>query len=493
MTEVKIEDILKKIKAYNPKVDLREIKKAYQFAKKAHQGQMRLSGEPLVGHCLAVANALADWKLDTASIAAGLLHDTVEDTDITLDQVRKKFGQEVSRLVDGVTKVGEIKLRASADEKFVENLRKMLLVMAKDLRVILIKLADRYHNIQTLQFLPKEKQTRIARETLEIYAPLAERLGIGEMKGQLEDLAFPYVYPKEYKWLKELVEPYFYQTEENIQKTIGEIKKELKAAKIKAEVHGRTKHFYSLYRKLSRPEINKDIEKVYDLMAMRIITNSVRDCYAALGIVHKTWKPVPSIGVSDFIAQPKPNGYRSLHTVVFGPEGKIFEVQIRTLEMHEEAENGIAAHWYMAMLKTKGKLSSRDIDKGEFFAPSEKLAWIKQLVAWQKEIVDSKKFLQALKFDGLAHRIFVFSPKGDIFDLPSGATPVDFAYSVHTDLGDHAAGAKVNGKMVKLNNQLKSGDMVEIIKSKRAKPSQDWLDFVVTTTVRRRIGRSTKR
>lgn len=486
---ITIDSIINKVKVYNPKADLGEIKKAYQFAQKAHQGQIRLSGKSVIGHCLAVASALADWKLDTSSIIAGLLHDTVEDTETSLEQLRKKFGEEVAGLVNGVTKVGEIKLRGPKEEEFVENLRKMLIVMAKDLRVVLIKLADRYHNMQTLQFLPKEKQLRIARETLEVYAPLAERLGIGEMKSNLEDLAFPYVYPKEYKWLKELTEPYYYETEVYVQKAVSEINKKLKVEKIKAEVHGRAKHFYSLWKKLLRPEVNREIEKVYDLIAIRIITDSICDCYGALGIIHSFWKPVPYEGVRDFIAQPKPNGYRSIHTTVFGPEGKIFEVQIRTQEMHEQAENGIAAHWYMAMLKAKGKLSSKDIDKGEFFAPSEKLAWVKQLVTWQREIVDSKEFLKALKLDALAHRIFVFSPKGDVFDLPSGATPVDFAYTVHTDLGDRTNGAKINGKLVKLDYQLKSGDIVEIVKGKQVKPSHDWLNFVVTTTAKRKIAK----
>jgi len=484
-----IDSLLRKVKTYSSKADLVQIKRAYDFAKKAHEGQKRFSGEPVINHCLAVASALADWKLDTTSILAGLLHDVVEDTNVSLEKLEKEFSHEVALLVEGVTNVGEIKLRGEKKEEFVENLRKMLLVMAKDLRVILIKLADRYHNMQTLQFLPKEKQLRIARETLEVYAPLSERLGIGEMKGKLEDLAFPYVYPKDYQWLKELAEPYYYEAEVYIQEAVKQIEKKLAAEKIKAEIYGRAKHFYSLWTKLLRPEIDKDIEKVHDLMALRIIVKTVRDCYAALGIVHKLWKPVPHEGVRDFIAQPKPNGYRSIHTTVFGPAGKIFEIQIRTRQMHEEAENGIAAHWYMAMLKVKSKLSSKDIDKGEFFAPSEKLAWVRQLVIWQKEIVDSHEFLRALKFDALAHRIFVFSPKGDVYDLPLGATPVDFAYAVHTDVGDQTMGAKVNGKMVKLDYHLKSGDMVEVIKSKRAKPSHDWLNFVVTTMARRKIAK----
>jgi GTP pyrophosphokinase len=346
--------------------------------------------------------------------------------------------------------------------------------------------------MQTLSFLPPEKQKRIARETLEVYAPLAERLGIGEMKGKLEDLAFPYLYPREYQWVKELAEPYYYEAKVRLQEGIDLIKKKLKAEKIEAEIRGRTKHLYSLYTKLLRPEENRDIEKIYDLVAMRIIVESIHNCYAALGVVHKIWKPAPFKGVSDFIAQPKPNGYRSLHTNVFGPGGKIFEVQIRTQEMHEQAENGIAAHWYLAMLKTRGKLTTKEVDKGEFFAPTETLSWVKQLVAWQKEMVDSHEFLQALKFDALAHRIFVFSPQGDVYDLPAGATPIDFAYAVHTDVGDQTIGAKVNEKMAKLDYHLKSGDIVQIIRKKGTGPSRDWLNFVITTTARKQISRHFK-
>jgi len=487
-----VDQIIKKVKVYNPKADSGVIRKACQFARKAHGDQKRFSGEPVANHFLNVALILTDWKLDTTSIVAGLLHDVVEDTEITLEQVKKNFGEQTAFLVDGVTKVGEFMSKASDDDRFVENLRKMLLVMSKDLRVVLIKLADRHHNMQTLKFLPPEKQIRIARETLEVYAPLAERLGIGEIKGKLEDLAFPYVYSQEYQWLKKISKTHYRQAEIEIQKLVKDLRKELKTENIDGQVNSRTKHFYSLWKKLLRPEVSKDIEKIHDLMAMRIITNSTRDCYAALGVVHKLWKPVPYKGVSDFVAQPKPNGYRSIHTSVFGPRGKILEIQIRTYEMHDQAENGIAAHWHMSALKSAGKLSSMAIDKGEFFVPSEKLSWVKQLVNWQKEIIDSQEFMEALKFDALAHRNFIFSPKGDVYDLPVGATPVDFAYGVHTDLGDRTSGAKVNGKMVKLNHKLKSGDIVEIIKNKQAKPSQDWLNFVVTTVARRKIGRRTK-
>lgn len=484
--------ILTQIKRYNPNADFSLIKKAYDFAYEVHKGQKRLSGDAYISHLLAVAQALADWKLDSASISAGLLHDTVEDGGVKLEEIEKKFGEEIATLVDGVSKIGEIKLRGSKEEEFVENLRKMIVVMAKDLRVVLIKLADRYHNMQTLSPLPLEKQKRIARETLEVYAPLAERLGIGEMKGKLEDLAFSYVYSEEYKWVKDYSAPYYRQTEEYIKKAKEIILEKLKKEKIKAEVHGRAKHLYSLWRKLQRPEIDKDINKVHDLMALRILAPSIRDCYATLGVVHKIWKPVPAKGISDFIAQPKPNGYRSIHTTVFGPEGRITEIQIRTFKMHEEAENGIAAHWYFSQQKEKGVKDSQ-IEAG-FFAPTEKMTWVKELVKWQKEITDSKEFIDSLKFDALKHRNFIFSPKGDVFDLPTEATPIDFAYAVHTELGDSCRGAKVDGKLVSLDYKLKSGQVVEIIKSKQKKgPSYDWLNFVVTRCAKNEIAKHFRR
>lgn len=484
--DYKFKELLLSIEGYNPHANFLLIKKAFLFAKKVHQGQKRLTGEDFINHPLAAARFLADWRLDSVSIAAGLLHDTVEDGGVSLETIKKKFGKEIARLVFGVTKIGELKLRGSEEDEFIENLRKMIVVMAKDLRVVLVKLADRYHNMQTLYPLPPEKQKRIAKETLEIYAPLAERLGIGEVKGRLEDLAFPYLYPEEYKWLKKYSRPYFKRADELLLKVKKKLLKELIKVGIKAEIHSRAKHFYSLYKKLLRPEINKDITKIYDLVALRILVNTVEECYTALGVVHKCYKPVPFLGISDFIAQPKPNGYRSIHTKVFGPEGKIFEVQIRTYQMHEEAENGIAAHWYMSEKKKK-EVKDQQVEKG-FVVPS-KMDWVRQLVAWQKEIVDSKEFLNSLKFDALAHRIFVFSPKGDVFDLPAGATPVDFAYAVHTQLGDEAIGAKVNGKLVKLNHKLKSGDLVEIIKKPGSKPSFDWLNFVVTNLAKKRIER----
>lgn len=474
----KFEELLIQIKRYNSGADFDLIKKAYRLALKAHAGQKRLSGEDFIDHPLAVAKALADWRLDSGSIVAGLLHDTVEESETSLVKIKKEFGADIAGLVDGVTKIGEIKLRGKKGEVFVESLRKMIVVMARDLRVVLIKLADRYHNLKTLHVLAEKKQRRIARETLEVYAPLAERLGVGEMKGQLEDLAFPYLYPEKYQWLRKYSLPFFKKADEHIEKVKRKIVKALAAKGVRAKIDGRKKHLYSLYQKLLRPEIDKDIEKIYDIVALRITVKTLEECYIALGVVHKLFRPAPSIGIRDFIAQPKPNGYQSIHTNVFCL-GRITEIQIRTDRMHEQAENGIAAHWYYAQQKP-----------ASFFAPNQKLVWVKELVKWQKEITDSKEFIDSLKFDALNHRNFIFSPKGDVFDLPEGATPVDFAYAVHTELGDTCTGAKVDGKMASLSYKLKSGQVVEIIPSKTRKgPSRDWLNFVVTRAARSKIAK----
>lgn len=483
----RIDKLINEIKKYNPNVNAGLITGAYEYAAFAHKSQKRLSGEDYITHPFAVAEILAKHKLDSTSIAVGFLHDTIEDTSVTYKDLNKKFGKEIADLVNGVTKVSGIKFQDSSEEEFVENIRKMLLAMAKDLRVIIVKLADRLHNMETLQYLPKEKQSRISRQTLEIYAPLAERLGMGEMKGELEDLSFPYVYFNEFKWLVEYSRPYFRKAEDFLRKATKEIEKQLSKEGINAKVTSRSKHLYSLWRKLNRPEIDRDINKVYDLVAMRIFVENIRDCYAALGVVHSIWKPMPNTGFSDFIAQPKPNGYRSLHTRVFSLNQRILEIQIRTYEMHEQAENGVAAHWFYASQKNNGA-SDKKLEKG-VFTPSNKLSWVKQLVSWQDQLIDSKEYVNALKFDGLATRIFVFSPKGDVYDLPFGATPVDFAYAVHTKLGNQTTGAKINGKMVSLNYPLKSGDLVEIIRKDGSKPTQGWLDFVVTNLARRQISK----
>ncbi len=485
-------DLVAKVRAYNPQADFNLIKKAYRAAQKAHGGQMRFSGQPVINHCLAVANFLADWRLDSASIAAGLLHDTVEDTDLKIEDIEKDFGPDIARLVAGLTRVGKIKLRGTNSEDFIENLRKMFLAMSRDLRVVLIKIADRYHNMLTLEYLPSQKSEGIARETLEIYAPLAERLEMGQVKGELEDLAFPFVYPKDYRWVKSYSSPYYQKAQKKLRKIKRELLYRLAKEGIRAKVEGRAKHLYSLWRKLLRPDIEKDIERIHDLMALRIITSQMKDCYIALGVVHKIWRPVPYLGVRDWIAQPKPNGYQSIHTNVFLGDGRIFEIQIRTQRMHEEAEHGLAAHWYYSQVKQKAKFSGEELEDKNF-SPEEKMGWVRQLAAWQKEIVDSQDFINSVRFDALSHRIFVFSPKGDAYDLPEGATPVDFAYAVHTDLGDQVGAAKVNGKMVPLSYRLKNGQMVEIIKDKkRSGPAEDWLDFVVTRLARRKINQEIK-
>lgn len=484
--EKSFEQLLQTIKTYNEAADFERIRKAWEFAKVAHTGQKRFSGEPYATHPLNVALILASWKLDVQSIIAGLLHDTVEDGGATRDDLVKYFGEDVALLVDGVTKVTGLRLKGSKDQEFVENLRKMLLAMAKDLRVILLKLADRLHNMRTLDALTHEKQVENAGETLEVYAPLAERLGMGSVKGELEDLSFKYVYPKEYKKIKKESVVIYKNSESDIEKMKKTLLKKLALEEIEATVKGRKKHLYSLWTKLNRPEIDRDLEKVHDVVALRILVRSIPDCYRVLGIVHSTYKPVPYIGVSDFIAQPKPNGYRSIHTKVFGPAGRIVEVQIRTFQMHEEAENGIAAHWSYSEQKERGKASEK-LEEG-VFAPKEKLSWVKQLVDWQKEVSDSEEFLKTVKFDAFRHRNFVFSPMGDVFDLPAGATPIDFAYAVHTKLADFLTGAKVDGKIVPLDYKLRSGQVVEILKGKNPKKiNPRWIEFAVTALARDEI------
>lgn len=470
------------------------LEKAWQFAKRAHQDQTRFSGDPYVSHPLETAIILAEWKLDLSTVIAGLLHDTIEDAGVKDEEIKKIFGSDIAYLVRGVTKVSSIKLRGSKEDQFVENLRKMFLAMARDLRVVFVKLADRLHNMRTLWALPPERQKKIARETLEIYAPLAERLGMGEVKGLLEDLAFSYLYPEEYQNLVKISKVHFKESEEIIKAMRQKILRYLAEEDIKAIVQSRKKHFYSLWTKLKRPEIDGDFSKIYDIVALRLIIedNNIPACYSALGIVHNFYRPVPYLGVSDFIAQPKPNGYRSIHTKVFGPKGKIVEIQIRTEKMHQEAEYGLAAHWAYTEEKSKSK-SDTELEKRGAKVPKEKMEWVNQLIKWQKEISNSQEYLEAVKFDVLKHRNFVFSPAGDVYDLPVGATPIDFAYAVHTKLGNYIKGAKVNGRIASLDYKLKSGDIVEIIKNKSPqKPKQDWLDFVVTSTAKREIKKGLK-
>ncbi len=457
----------------NPKADLTMLELAYDFANKAHAGQKRLDGTDYITHSLATTYTLAKMNLDMDTIIAGLLHDVPEDTAVTLDEIEKNFGRNVAKLVGGVTKLGKLKYRGL--ERYAENLRKMFVAMAEDVRVVIIKLADRLHNLSTLSSLPPVKQQRIARETLEIYAPIANRLGIGELKGELEDLAFRYVYPEEYAWTVKQSQTRMEDQLAYVEEIIDQLKKMLSESRVKyLSIHGRAKHLYSLYRKLQRKDM--DISKVYDLVAVRIIVENVADCYHVLGLLHGKWKPLPG-RIKDYIAQPKPNGYRSLHTTVFGSEGRIVEFQIRDVIMHDHAEYGIAAHWHY-----------KEKNDTELKLPPEQLKWITELLQWQKDITDNEQYLDSLKLDIFQNRIFVFTPKGDVIDLPEDATPVDFAYYIHSDIGNHCTGARVNEKMSPLDTTLKSGDLVEIIVDKnRQGPSEDWLSFVKTNMARAHI------
>ncbi|MBN1325819.1 bifunctional (p)ppGpp synthetase/guanosine-3',5'-bis(diphosphate) 3'-pyrophosphohydrolase [Candidatus Falkowbacteria bacterium] len=470
LLEKNFQILLKTIRLYHPKTDLEMIKLAFEFAVNAHTGQKRMSGEDYIYHPLATAQTLAEMKLSPNIIIAGLLHDVPEDTKFTLEDIKKDFGEDVASLVNGITKLGTIKYRGM--ERYIENLRKMFIAMAEDLRVILIKFADRLHNLKTLYALPRNKQIRIASEVLEIYAPIANRLGMYEMKGLLEEEAFKYLYPKEYNWIKQIVEEQKKAKEKHLEKNIEFIKQILKKEKITfIEVRGRVKQLYSLYQKLLKHD--KDINRVYDFIALRVIVKDVPTCYAVMGIIHKEMKPLKG-RIKDFIAQPKPNGYSSLHTTVFTPEGQIVEVQIRTKEMDEEAEYGIAAHWYY---DEKGSIK-----------PDKKMKWIKELTKWQKEVTENQKLLERLKIDVFQDRIFVFTPKGDVIDLPKESTPIDFAYHVHTDIGNQCAGALINNHIAPLNTPLKSGDMIEILIDKNRKyPNQDWLKFVKTNVAKGKI------
>lgn len=479
--------LLKNIQENGLEVDLNRLNRVYQFAEKAHQGQVRQTGEAYINHPLATADILVSWKQSQPAIEAALLHEVIENGGVSLEEISSEFGDEVALLVEGVTRIGKVKLRGKTDQVFIENLRKMFVAMAKDIRVVLIRLADRYDNMTTLDAVPLNKQKRIGEETLEVYAPLAERLGMGHLKGELEDLAFPYVYPNEYRWLSEIAKPYVEKAVRVTKKAIIEIEQKLKANNIEAQVNGRHKHRYSLFKKLKRPEIDGDISKVHDLVALRIITNTKLDCYAALGLVHDLWKPLPFVGISDFIAQPKPNGYQSIHTKVLDRHGNIIEVQIRTKEMHEQAEYGTAAHTFYHQAKASGA-SDEKLEKGLAFRVKEKMDWIRELANWQKEVSSKEEYIKNLKLDALSERIFCFSPNGDVYDLPKDATPVDFAFAVHSDLGLHIQGAKVNQRIVPLNHLLKSGDLVEIIKSKdKHYPNRDWLQSVKTSKAKNKI------
>ena len=475
---IRLNDILQRVASYHPDPDLDIIKKAYVYSAKVHQGQLRNSGEPYLIHPLEVAGILAQLRLDEASIVTGLLHDTIEDTLATAEELTELFGPEISQLVDGVTKLSKFSASAalSQEEKQAENFRKMIIAMAQDIRVILVKLADRTHNMRTLQHMPEEKQQRIARETLDIYAPLANRLGISWIKTELEDLSLRYLKPQEYFDLLEKLNRRRKEREQYIEQVVRLIEGKLKERELEGRVSGRFKHVYSLYKKIRAQGI--EFDQVHDVIGFRLIMPTVPSCYEALGLIHQLWKPVPG-RFKDFIAIPKPNMYQSLHTAVIGPMGERMEVQIRTEEMHKIAEEGIAAHW--AYKEGKSLISKDD----------EKFAWLRQLMEWQQDLKDPKEFLETVKVDLFSDEVFVFTPKGDVKSLPRGATPVDFAYAVHTSLGHRCRGAKVDGAMVPLNHALASGQRVEIVTVKQGGPSRDWLNaelgYVVSHRARAKV------
>ena len=476
--QVNIEDIISVVKKNNRKADTKLILKAYNYAKDNHGNQCRKSGEPYIIHPLQVAYTLANIELDEQTICAALLHDVVEDTPITHEDIIKEFGQEIADMVAGVTKLGKLQF-TTTEEQQVEDYRKMFLAMGKDIRVILIKLADRLHNMRTLKFLSRERQIANAKETMELYAPLANRLGMYSLKWELEDLSFKYLYPEDYR---EIVEGLNKKREERlifIEKIMSDIRIELKKQKIEAEVTGRAKHLYSIYRKMKRD--NKTLDQIYDLFALRILVNSVKDCYAALGVVHEMYSPMPG-RFKDYIAVPKPNMYQSIHTTLLGEKGTPFEVQIRTWDMHRIAEFGIAAHWAYKEA-SNGKNGKANVKVTE-----DKLAWLRETLEWQKDMQDPQEFLNTLKTELFEDEVYVFTPKGAIKVLPRGATPIDFAYSIHAEIGHHMVGCKINSKMMPIITKLKSGDIIEILTSDSQKgPSRDWLKFIKSSSAKTKI------
>lgn len=471
MRKMTIDDLIEKIKTYNLNVDEAEIRSAYELAKVNHQGQKRNSGEDYIIHPLHVAMILADMNMDSATIIAGLLHDTIEDTSVTYEDIEKKFGKEIAELVDGVTKLKKLNYKSKA-EKQAENIRKMVLAMAKDIRVIIVKLADRLHNMRTLEYMTEAKKIEKATETLEIYAPIADRLGMSRVKWELEDLSLRYLDPDEYYKLVDMVNKRRKEREELINSIIDTLKVNLERVGIKCEINGRPKNFYSIYKKMKVK--GKVFDEIYDLSAVRILTNDIKDCYGALGVVHTLWKPIPG-RFKDYIAMPKPNNYQSLHTTVIDNNGETFEVQIRTYQMHQTAEYGIAAHW---KYKT-GQTKTTSFD--------ENLTWLRQLMEWQKDLNDPNDFMDTLKVDFFADEVFVFSPKGDVINLPEGSTPIDFAYRIHTQVGNTCVGAKVNGRIVPLSYKLSSGNIVDIITNSNSGPSLDWLNIVKSNQAKKKI------
>ncbi len=469
---IRFEDLVEKVRAYNPDADLELLRRAYVFSAFEHKGQVRHSGEPYMVHPLEVADLLADMRLDAVAIAAGLLHDVVEDTLTTIERIQELFGPEVAHVVEGVTKISTIPF-SSSEERQAENFRKMLLAMVDDIRVILVKLADRLHNMRTLHHLPEDRRLKIAQETLDIYAPIANRLGMSKVKNELEELCFRYLEPKAFESLRGRVEARRRSAESLIEGLKATIEAKLAEAQVPfVAIDGRIKRLYSIWQKLKKQKI--ELDQVYDFVALRIITRSVRDCYAVLGIIHNTWSPVPG-RIKDFIAMPRPNGYQALHTSVISEKGTPFEVQIRTGEMHQQAEEGIAAHWKYK----EGRVGDQRDER--YFK------WMRQLLEWQQEVHDPQEFINNLKIDLYPEEVYIFTPRGEVKALPRGATPIDFAYAIHTDVGHRCVGARVNGKMVPLRTRLKNGDIVEIVTQAGHTPSRDWLGSVVTSRARQKI------
>lgn len=468
---IQIDDILESLRAEGDQAGLEKVRKAFEFASRLHQGKTRLSGEPYISHPVEVARILAQFHLDADTLATGLLHDTLEDTSVTIEELRAEFGEDVAEMVDGVSKLGRLTFRTS-EQRQAESFRKMLLAMARDIRVILVKLVDRLHNMRTLHHHPPDRRQKIARETLDIYAPLANRLGISWLKSELEDLAFAALDPESYQQLEQEVARHAAERRKYIEEVKLKLEEALAKHGIDGEVQGRLKHLYSVQTKMDRQGI--DFSQVHDLIAFRIIVPSVRDCYAMLGVIHSSWRPIPG-RFKDYVAMPKANMYQSLHTTVMGPGGQRMEVQIRTEEMHRIAEEGIAAHW-----KYKEGSAAPRSDESRF-------GWLRQMMEWQKELKDSREFMSSVKIDLFPEEVYVFTPGGDVKELPRDSTPVDFAYSVHSDIGHKCSGARVNGKLVPLKTSLKNGDIVEIITSPNQTPSKDWLKFVKTSKARNRI------